>query len=226
MTSPPIDAVVKAIAAIEDIEFEAYQGGWKNEIGTALVDAVFSMRAKYNASDPAKGVSGRVRTFRETYPETQNDLSALAKLDEKLIRKIMGDTVTGRRPKSVCVVEAAQTLMNLEPPVMTADDALVAGEAMVAPAYTSVKGLGPVTAEYFLMHLGVPGVKADRMIIRFVDRALLAKGLEETSRPSEARDLVIKAYEIDPRGAASLNAFEHAIWRVESAGTLTKGGDE
>lgn len=226
MTSSRVDALVKAIAEIEDIEFEAYQGGWQNEIGTALVDAVFSMRAKYNASDPAKGVSGRVRKFREEYPETRNDLSALAKLGEEPIREIMGNTVTGRRPKSVCVVEAAETLMNLEPPVITADNALTAGEETVTTAYTSVKGLGSVTAEYFQMHLGVPGVKADRMIIRFVDRALLRDGLEEASSPSEARDLVIKAYELDPRGAANLNAFEHAIWRVESAGVLTKGGDE
>src|SRR5699024_505152 len=100
------------------------------------------------------------------------------------IREIMGNTVTGRRPKSVCVVEAAETLMNLAPPVVTADDALVAGEETVTQAYTSVKGLGPVTAEYFQMHLGVPGVKADRMIIRFVDRALSGESLEETSNPS------------------------------------------
>lgn len=226
MTSPRVDAVVKAIAAIEDIEFEAYQGGWQNEIGTALVDAVFSIRALYKASDPAKGIGGRVRTFREKNPETRNDLAALAALGEEAIREVMGNTVTGRRPKSVCVVEAAQVLVNMEPPVSSADDALAAGKDKVTQAYTSVKGLGPVTAEYFQMHLGVPGVKADRMIIRFVDRALLAEDLEETSGPSEARDLVIKAHEIDPRGAVSLMAFEHAIWRVESAGTLTKGDDE
>lgn len=226
MTSSRVDAVVKAIAEIEDIEFDAYQGGWQNEIGTALVDAVFSMRAKYNASDPAKGVSGRVRKFREEYPETRNDLSALARLGEEPVREIMGNTVTGRRPKSVCVVEAAEALMSVLPPIITADDALATGEETVTQAYTSVKGLGPVTAEYFQMHLGVPGVKADRMIIRFVDRALLAEELGEISSPSEARDLVIKAYEIDPRGAVSLNAFEHAIWRVESASTLTAGGDE
>ena len=64
------------------------------------------------------------------------------------------------------------------------------------------------------------------MIIRFVDRALLAEDLEETSSPNQAKDLVIEAYEIDARKATSLNAFEHAIWRAESAGTLTKGGDE
>lgn len=50
------------------------------------------------------------------------------------------------------------------------------------------------------------------------------EGLEPTSSPSEAGELVTAAFEIDPRGATSLNAFEHAIWRVESARTL--GEDE
>lgn len=65
---------------------------------------------------------------------------------------------------------------------------------MVIRAYTSVKGLGLVTAEYFLMHLGVDGVKADRMIVRFVNRALAAEDLPETTHWSEARDIIIKAF--------------------------------
>lgn len=226
MASSPVDAVVKAVSEIQDVEFSAYQGGWQNEIGTALVDAVFSIRAQYLAADPAKGVSGRVRTFRERYPEARNDLSVLADVGAEAIQEVMGDTVTGGRPKAVCVVEAAQALFNLEPSVVTAEDALATGEDKVKRAYISVKGLGPITAEYFQMHLGVDGVKADRMIVRFVNRSLLTNGLDETANWREARDLVIKAYEIDPRGAESLNAFEHGLWRVESAGTLTKGEDE
>jgi len=221
-----IDAVVKAVSVIEEAEFTAYRGGWRGEIGTALVDAVFSIRAKYNAADPAKGVSGRVRRFREMYPQTRNNLSELVAIGEAAIREIMGDTVTGQRPKAVCVVEAAEVLTSLAPAVNTANDALNAGAKTIKQAYTSVRGLGPVTADYFLMHLSVDGVKADTMIRRFVDRALLAEGLRETTGWKEAKDLIINAYEIDPRGASSLNAFDHGIWRVESAGTLAKGGDE
>lgn len=226
MTSPRVAAVVKAIAVIEDVEFTAYRGGWRCEIGTALVDAIFSIRAKYLAADPAKGVSGRIRTFRETYPETRNDLSALVAIGEDRIREVMGDTVTAGRPKAVCVVEAAQALTDLTPPIISAEDALATSSKTVKRAYTSVRGLGPVTADYFLMHLGVEGVKADTMIRRFVDRALLNEELEESSGWTEAKDLITKAYEIEPRGAKSLSAFDHGIWRVESAGTLTKGADE
>lgn len=226
MPTPQIHAVVKATQSIPDANFTVYLGGWRNEIGTALVDAVFSIRAKYNAADPAKGVSGRVRQFRELYPEARNNLSALAELGEEAIRKVMGNTVTGQRPKSVCVVEAAQAITRMEPAVITAEDALAADSEKVKKAYTSVKGLGLVTAEYFLMHLGVDGVKADRMIVRFVNRALRAEGFDGIAHWSEARDLIMKAFKIDPRGAESLNAFEHGIWLSESEGIPNDDADQ
>lgn len=226
MPSPQVHAVVKATGNIPPENFTVYQGGWQGEIGTALVDAVFSIRAKYNAADPTKGVSGRVRQFRELYPEARNNLSALAELGEEAIRDVMGNTVTGRRLKSVCVVEAAEALTKLDPAVITAQDALATENEKVKRAYSSVKGLGLVTAEYFLMHLGVDGVKADRMIIRFVNRALTGEGLPKITHWSEARDVIIKAFDVDPRGAENLNAFEHGIWREESDGALNEDADD
>lgn len=226
MSSPQIRAVVNATGNIPPANFTAYRGGWQNEIGTALVDAVYSIRARYNAADPTKGVSGRVRQFRELYPAERYDLSAIVELGEEAIRAVMGNTETGQRPKSVCVVEAAKALTELEPAVITAEDALAVDHEKVIRAYTSVKGLGLVTAEYFLMHLGVNGVKADRMIVRFVNRALATEGLPETTHWSEARDIIIKAFDVDSRGAENLNAFEHGIWIDESGSTFKGDGDK
>lgn len=60
---------------------------------------------------------------------------------------------------------------------------------------------------YFLMLCGVPGVKADRMVVRFVTRAV------GPVTPREARSLVLDA-------AADLGIdairLDHAIWRLES----------
>ncbi len=44
--------------------------------------------------------------------------------------------------------------------------------------YTGVQGLGYVTFEYFTMLLGIPGVKVDIMIKRFITEALSTAGLE------------------------------------------------
>ena len=80
-------------------------------------------------------------------------------------------------------------------------------------AYTSVLGLGPVTFEYFLMLLGVPGVKVDRMILDFVRRAegndLKEHEVHQCVEDTHAEALAQKIVE------CNLIEFEHAIWRFE-----------
>jgi hypothetical protein len=76
-------------------------------------------------------------------------------------------------------------------------------------------GLGEVTAEYFAMLLGHPGVKADTMIRRFVSKALTRAGLPAVGR-QEAHRLVKAAHEADGRGE-NLTRTDHAIWRFERA---------
>lgn len=207
-------ALVAEVAKLGDAEFTAYSGGWAGYVGAALVDAVFSIRAKYEAKDPTKGVIGRVKIFNAEHPEAMNDLSKLAALSEQELLDIMGRGRTGSRTKAACVIEAAEALRALEPSIVTADDLLAADPYAVKTAYTGVNGLGWVTCEYFQMLLGKPGVKADRMIVGFVNAALTEAGLE-TEGPHEARELVLAAHETDDRGAASLTHYEHAIWRAK-----------
>ncbi len=63
------------------------------------------------------------------------------------------------------------------------------------------------------MLLGVPGVKADRMIVRFVNAALAAARLDAVDART-ARELVVQAYAFEPRGE-TLTHYEHAIWRAK-----------
>lgn len=71
-------------------------------------------------------------------------------------------------------------------------------------AYSSVRGFGPVTWEYFTMLLGQPGVKADTWIRRYVSPTNGPK----VSYPY-ARDLVKAAAESLGVTATEL---DHAIW--------------
>lgn len=210
-----VAAVRRAVAKIDNAEFSAYRGGWPNQIGAALVDAVFSMRATYDSRTPGVGVLGRVRAFRDAFPEATDDLRVLAALDEADLRRVMGNAKTAQRYKSVCVIEAAGALTRLHPPVLTSADVAardVEEAEEIDRAYTSVRGLGRVTAEYFRMLLGVPGVKADVMVIRFVNAALAAKGIARVGGP-DARELIVQTHGEDPRGVG-LTAYEHAIWRT------------
>lgn len=63
-----VDAVRQAVAVIDATEFAAYGGGWPGEIGTALVDAVFSIRATYQSQNPKAGVLHRVQMLKSTHP--------------------------------------------------------------------------------------------------------------------------------------------------------------
>jgi hypothetical protein len=73
-----------------------------------------------------------------------------------------------------------------------------------ARAWTSVRGLGPVTWKYFTMLLGAPGVKADTWIIRFV-RAAVDRRVDAKT----AERLVETAAAHFDKTATEL---DHAIW--------------
>ena len=210
---PAVDAVVRAASALDEAEFEAYGGGWPDEVGTALVDAVFSIRARYASATPGRGVYGRLVEFRRLHPDATNDLRTLVALGSEGLAAVMGGAKTAGRPKSDCVIEAAEALLALDPPVRTAADVLTADPAAVKSAYAGVHGLGWVTCEYFQMLLGILGVKADTMIVRFVNTALAAADLPAVDE-AEARRLVIDAHAVDPRGA-TLTQYEHALWRAK-----------
>lgn len=217
-----LEALITQISKIPDSEFAEYRGGWPDQIGTALVDAVFSIRAKYDAKNESRGVRGRTRRLITEHPEVADDLQALVNLGADQIQSIMGDAVTSKRRKSTCVVEAAENLLRLDPPVRTAADflgstteqeAIDARVDQIRKQYTKVRGLGDVTAEYFTMLLGIPGVKADTMVLKFVNGSLKAAGLKRVNR-ERARELMGEAFHASDR-TTSLTHFDHAIWRTK-----------
>lgn len=74
---------------------------------------------------------------------------------------------------------------------------------------TRVRGLGWVMFKYFSMLLGVPGVKADTMITRFINNTLAPDGIAATDS-DEASGLVTDMYNEMEKGEA-LTHFEHAV---------------
>lgn len=207
-----IVAVNSAVSVVPAEHFSAYGGGWVDEISTALIDAVFSIQAQYRSTDPDKGVLNRLQMFRRTESEARNDLSVLSSVGSERIREIMGDSKTARRLKADAVVEAANNFV--AEGVVLAEDFLNAEPERMKRVYTQVHGLGWVTFEYFSMLLGVPGVKTDTMILRFVNNALKQAGLPAVDEYG-ARDLIIESRNELELGE-TLSHFEHAIWLYES----------
>ena len=210
--SARLDAVVAAVRHVPKDNFTAFRGGYPKEISTSLLDAVFSMRARYNSATPGRGVWRRVQTFRVECPEAINDLAAMTAIGPGQIEEIMGSATTAGRLKAVAVIEAAEVYKGAG--VTEADDFRALNPKTAKRLYTGVRGLGPVTFEYFSMLLGIPGVKTDVMIRRFISKALAAAGLEDVDART-ARQLIVHAHTATGLGE-TLSHFDHALWLSES----------
>lgn len=204
-----LDALVDRIRRELPVEsWPEWPGGWVGQIELAVLDSVFSIRARYGTE--TSGVRALVSRYRELCGvDKPNDLTRLASyvgrgdgLAEALDNR---QTLSGGLRKAEGAAQAARALVGIE--VRRSAD--VGGTDEEARAWASVRGLSDVTWSYVLMLLGVPGVKADRMVRRFVHGAV--------GRPvsaEEARQLVV-----DAAGALEVDAtrLDHAIWRWQRA---------
>ncbi|MGR7026395.1 hypothetical protein [Geodermatophilus sp. URMC 62] len=187
-------------------ELVEWPGGRPGEAEVALVDAVMSIRARYGRPGVAPtGVHRAVAAYRALRGETAlDDLRALAHLDPADLARAVGTQRTGGVLKAEAIVRAAEALTAVG--VRSADH-VDPGDERQKRAYTSVRGLGWVTWEYFGMLLGRPGVKADRWVIAAVANAV---GRQVTA--TETKDVVLAtAGEM----RQSPTRLEHALWAFE-----------
>jgi hypothetical protein len=75
-----------------------------------------------------------------------------------------------------------------------------------------------LTWTYFLMLAEVPGVKADRMVVRYVSRAL--------GRETDARGAALLLAALADRYGVSQTRLDHAIWRKESGRAVFIDSDD
>lgn len=182
----------------------AWPGGWPREIEAALLDAVFSIRARYTG---ALRVVSRWREHRGG--ATLDDLGQLAGRADTVLEAVRNRQRVpgGRHTKAEAVALAAGRLQAVG--VARSADFAIDDDAQ-RRAYTSVAGLGEVTWTYLGMLLGQPGVKADVMIRRFVAEAL---GTPDVM-PRRAEELVqAVADELE----VPATHLDHAIWSYQRA---------
>jgi hypothetical protein len=181
----------------------AYPGGWPGEIEAALIDAVFSIRARYGGKDSGvRAVVARWRDHRGV--EALDELECLSDASSDELLQIMNNRqrLSGDGYKTDALRAAASNLVAVG--VHHAAD-LDPTSRSHRGAYIRVPGLGPVTWEYFSMLLGTPGIKADTWIRRFAEEALgRAVSSEDASKLLRQ---VADVLEEDPR------ALDYAIWR-------------
>lgn len=198
-----------------------WPGGWPGEISTSLIDAVFSARAQYK-SKHGRGIHPRVAAWRAANDRSRVSLRALR---EDLLRngpdawaKAFGnDQHSPSRPadaprgptKAAAVLEACTILCSAVPPIDTAEDIDHEHADDVKRRLRSVPGIGYATTNYFLMLLGLPGVKPDRMIHRFLHDAT-QRGWSDLL----AERLVVQTASV--LDGVEAHKLEHAIWSYQS----------
>lgn len=196
----------------------AWPGGWPDDIEAALVDAVFSARAVYRTKH-GRGIHHQVVTWMDARPRRTPSLHALsAEIDSMTplgwAERFGNQQRSPRRPddapggptKAATVREAAGRLRCMG--VDQAKDIDPANAHEVKAQLMAVPGVGYATANYFLMLLGRPGVKPDRMVHRFLKQAT-----KRTYSNRDAESLITQAattLDVQP------HELEHAIWKYQS----------
>ena len=177
-----------------------WRGGWPDELEAALIDAVFSVRARYGSRERQTGVCGAWTRWRDHLGERANDLRVLAATSPDALRSITNNGKVSRRYKADVAIDAAAALHKAG--IVTAQDFRDNQEPAKA-AYLSIKGCGPVTLAYLGMLIEFDAIKPDIWIKRFVqDRIHNATQDEATSLlTAVAERLNIEARRLD-----------HAVW--------------
>jgi hypothetical protein len=202
-------------------EWALWPGGWPGQIGTALVDAVYSARATYSTKH-GRGVLPLVQAWRTRAVVSRSSLVALIKEIEAegphpWAVRFGNEQHSPRRSayapggpwKSAAVLEAAINLRELS--IDSAAGITDENSAAVKAALRSVQGIGFATTNYFLILLGRPGVKPDRMVHRFLWDATCQNWTN-----AQANDLVVAAAAQIGTGGVPPHEIDHAIWSFES----------
>lgn len=192
-------------------------------LALCIVDSIQSTGSHYNS---VLKVIGRYRAHRGNAANTDGTPELLACFEQvggvdqwakEIGNQKPASTRQGAALKAAVIQQVAQNLY--DDGVLTTADLRVRGA--IGPAndgmrkatkklWTTVEAQSSgLTWNYALMLAGLPGVKADRMVIRFVSRAL--DGVQLT--PESAAAMVRQAAEVMRVNATDL---DHAIWRKES----------
>lgn len=195
-------------------DWQRWPGGWRDEIDTALVDAVFSARATYRTKNPQRGVLAAVNRWRDARTSTGSLRTLVAEITahgpaawavefgNEQWAPSRPASASGGPTKAAAILQAAEFLC--ESGIDRAEDVTAENAANVRASVRRVPGIGVATSTYFTMLLGFPGVKPDVMIHRFLSD-VTGRRLSDDAAIDE---LTAAAVEL----GVSATDLEHGLW--------------
>jgi hypothetical protein len=214
-------AVAEACATLFPVE--APPEGYPNGLALCTLDSIWSLGVRYGS---VGHVVERYRSwvrYRDGDPETRTsellvDDIAIAGGSDAFAEHVVDNRARTSTRNGILKAEAvrrvASQMANLG--INTPNDLCeVADDPGVEAAWTGVKGQGSgLSFHYALMLAGHEGIKPDRMIRRFVTRALDEKRTVNGERSEEAVSAalaILRAHHPD----LTLRGLDHAIWSNE-----------
>jgi hypothetical protein len=197
--------------------------GYPESLALCIIDSIYSTGARYSS---VLNVAKRYRDYRLDQggnPDTDGADELRATIDELGGPDPWATCIGNRRPtstakgaplKAEAIRQIATTLPSLG--IRSNADLRAAADAEELDPIKAAWQLAPgqrsgITWNYALMLARIPGVKADRMVIRYVADAI---GKEQgPPAPKEASDLVKQVAELKGWDVIYL---DHAIWRKQS----------
>ncbi|CRZ14581.1 heme peroxidase [Mycolicibacterium neworleansense] len=194
--------------------------GYPDSLAQCVIDSIYSTGARYATVEK---IIARYRGYRAAQgadAETDGVTELLQNIAELGGPDAWASQIGNRRPtstaagaplKSIAIAQAAQVLVALG--IRTAHDLRAAVEdearrAKIKAAWCAVPGQrSGITWEYAQILAQIPGVKADRMVLGYVCRAV---GPVDAARAAELVRATAEA------GGWGVIELDHAIWRFES----------
>jgi len=215
MNSNDTDRILSELKVLGDPSTWKLPDGYHQSVGLSIMDSIWSMGVNYHKH--VVPVVCRYRAFRigeGADPEKDSADDLVSVFDgvggvEGFINRIAENrqrtsTVSGIL-KADAVLLAAQGIQTLG--LATPADVVRSQDAVEA-FWLTIKGQGSgISFGYFMMLLGQDGIKPDRMIVRFLEKALSRKVL-----PDEARELLA---EVARKLNLSQIQLDHAIWNYQ-----------
>ena len=193
--------------------------GWPGEADSSLIDSVFSTRAKYEVV-----VKPLVERFRKsTLRDPKGSLATLAQVSSKDLMDVICNKqlVPGRSPNRLLKVDAVRSVAtelvsrNWSTPAQITD-AAITFPAEFRSAFIKTSGVGQAQYSYFLMLLGIPGVKPDTLVTAWVEREL---ELSSVSQKDIQRIVMGAAREL----GVDATTVDHTIWSEEAKSRGSSG---
>jgi hypothetical protein len=219
--NPDGAAVAEACAPL--LPVQATPEGYPNGLALCLLDSIWSLGVRYGSV--GKVVDRYQRWVRDhdgnpttrTSEQLVDDIANAGGSDAFAEHVVQNRARTSTRNgilKAEAVRRVASEMANLG--ISTPRDLCArADEQRVEPAWNAVKGQASgLSFHYALMLAGHEGIKPDRMIRRFVTRALDEKRVVSPERSEEAVRAALELLRADHPGL-TLRGLDHAIWSNE-----------